>query len=177
LDAVMLASKHEKMIVYSPPRGPGGDDERCDMANQETTITAVEEAVRTFKVISKLEEMFDTMGTGRQGFQVAEQRLVDLKKTLPIHVKELSQEEFQEYMCMTEEFRLGKKGDEVVTTEPEGQSEMIERRNRLVERRKKFAQVNAERIQAGHERMTWQAFVEQENYFARMQRIASGWGS
>ena len=31
-DAVMLASKHEKMIVYSPPRGPGGDDERCDMA-------------------------------------------------------------------------------------------------------------------------------------------------
>ena len=63
------------MIIYSPPRGPGGDDERCEMA-KETTITAVEEAVRTFKVISKLEEMFDTMGTGRQGFQLAESRRI-----------------------------------------------------------------------------------------------------
>ena len=42
-------------------------------------------------------------------------------------MKELPQEEFQEYIRLTEEFRLGKKGDEVVTTEPEGQSEKAQK--------------------------------------------------
>ena len=42
-------------------------------------------------------------------------------------------------------------------------------------RRVKFAQVNAERVQAGHEPMGWGEFVQQENYFARMARISQGW--
>jgi hypothetical protein len=42
-------------------------------------------------------------------------------------------------------------------------------------RRVKFAQVNAERVQAGHEPMGWGEFVQQENYFARMRRISQGW--
>ena len=44
-------------------------------------------------------------------------------------------------------------------------------------RREKFAQVNAERVQAGHEPMGWREFVQQENYFARMARISQGWRS
>ena len=48
---------------------------------------------------------------------------------------------------------------------------------RLSERRVKFGQVNAERAQAGHERMSWQEFVQQENYFARMARISQGYRS
>ena len=45
------------------------------------------------------------------------------------------------------------------------------------ERRVKFAQVNAERVQAGHEPMGWREFIEQENYFARMRRISQGYRS
>jgi len=48
---------------------------------------------------------------------------------------------------------------------------------RLSERRVKFAQVNAERVQAGHERMSWREFVQQEDYFARMARISQGYRS
>ena len=46
---------------------------------------------------------------------------------------------------------------------------------RLSERWEKFAQVNAERVQAGHEPMGWREFVQEENYFARMIRISQGW--
>ena len=61
--------------------------------------------------------------------------------------------------------------------EPAGNysQELRDRRERREERREKFAQVNAERVQAGHEPMGWREFVQQEDYFARMRRISQGW--
>jgi len=48
---------------------------------------------------------------------------------------------------------------------------------RLSERRVKFGQINAERVQAGYEPMGWREFVQQEDYFARMARISQGYRS